>query len=181
MATPTYQNKFFQKIVNEAEQQRDLNVGVLTAYESNISQQTVKNLQTNQLQVLKSTLFSNGHLITKQTTPPTVLNPTGTLTNPTIAAHSTDISGTVSASGVSSSGETLTVLYNIPYTRPAGATGSPQAWLTPLNTSASEAVKNGLSVGSGTTGFTIVFPTAVGTISNPQFSYFTTHYYAPLT
>lgn len=170
MATPQpiAGNQNFTSVVDMAAQLPTLNVTDLTASDELVQNLLVVNGTVENLQVVNETVqeleIKDGHLLTAQTTPPTVAV-TGALTGGTVFVNSTDVAGQVNLTGTAGAGDTFVITYNSPY-----PSAVQTVTLTACDAAAATALTNGVHVSTSATAATVTFVGASG--ANPCFNYF---------
>ena len=155
---PIAGNQDFTSVVDMAAQLPTLNVTDLTASEELVQNLQVVNETVEELEI------RNGHLLTAQTTPPT-LTVTGALTGGTVFLNSTDVAGRVDLAGTAAAGNTFVLTYNSPY-----PSGVQTVTLTACDAAGATALVNGVHVSTTTTAATVTFVGVSGL--NPCFNYF---------
>ena len=165
-------NKSFTGVVNHADQLQNLTVGNMKANNAVIFKQVSKHLTSENTEFSGNTCITNGHFLTHVTLgnepQPSVPALTGGLIGPSVGLMSTDIAGTIQATGTAAINDFIQVTYHTTYTPTIDV---PIVIITPINAGGADAIKKQLFVESTYDHFKIHF-LAAGAVAAPAFSYF---------
>ena len=137
-------------------------------YINNLESITTNTLHASSVHTINKSLnFDEGHILTKQTIPPTITHNVNGITNATLSANATDMAGTVTVTGTPTTGAEVYIHFHTAYPTPS----QPVVSLSGNNPSGALAFVSGIYASGSPDQATIVFSanvTAVDPIINYQ-------------